>query len=57
MKVITEAIKAIENKEETCWAMIRVFLENRNAHGLHTMSVEIQALQRAKAELVKLHEA
>ena len=57
MKVINEAIKAIENKEETCWAMIRVFLENRNAHGLHTMSVEIQALQRAKAELEKLYEA
>lgn len=57
MKVINEAIKAIENKEETCWAMIRVFLENRNAYGLHNMSVEIQALQRAKAELAKLYEA
>lgn len=57
MKAIRDAIKSLENKEETCWAMSRVFLENRDAHGLHDMGVEIQSLQRAKAELEKLYEA
>ena len=57
MKAIRDAIKSLENKEETCWAMSRVFLENKNAYGLHNMSVEIQSLQRAKAELEKLYEA
>jgi len=56
MKAIRDAIKSLDNREETCWAMARVFLENRDAHGLHDMGVEIQALQRAKAELVKLGE-
>ena len=57
MKAIRDAIKSLENREETCWAMSRVFLENRDAHGLHDMGVEIQSLQRAKAELEKLYEA
>jgi hypothetical protein len=36
---------------EVCWAMAKVFLDNRDAHGIHDMGVEIQALQRAVAEL------
>ena len=54
MKTIRDAIKTLDTREETCWAMSRVFLENRDAHGLHDMGVEIQALQRAKAELANL---
>lgn len=57
MKMFRDAIKSLENREETCWAMSRVFLENKDAHGLHDMGVEIQALQRAKSELAKLYEA
>lgn len=57
MKAICEAIKTLENREEICWAMSRVFLENKDAHGLHDMGVEIQALQRAKIELQKLYES
>jgi len=57
MKAIRNAIKAIESREEICWAMSRVFLENKDAHGLHDMGIEIQALQRAKVELEKLDEA
>jgi hypothetical protein len=57
MKAIHEAIKTLENREEICWAMSRVFLENRDAHGIHDMGVEIQALQRAKFELQKLYES
>ena len=55
MRAIREAIKSLDAREETCWAMSRVFLENRDAHGLHDMGVEIQALQRAKLELEKLY--
>lgn len=57
MKVIREAVKTLDAREETCWAMTRVFLQNRDAHGVHDMGVEIQALQRAKAELEKLYES
>jgi hypothetical protein len=56
MKAIREAIKSLDNREETCWAMARVFLENRDAHGVMDMGAELQSLQRAKAELVKLGE-
>lgn len=56
MKAIRDAIKTLDTREETCWAMSRVFLENKDAHGLHDMGVEIQALQRARAELLKLGE-
>jgi hypothetical protein len=31
--------------------MAEVFLQNRDAHGIHDMGVEIQALQRAIAEI------
>jgi hypothetical protein len=34
--------------------MARVFLENRDAHGIHDMGVEIQALQRAILEVRRL---
>lgn len=57
MKAIRNSIKTIETREEICWAMARVFLENKDAHGLHDMGVEIQSLQRAKIELEKLYEA
>jgi hypothetical protein len=37
--------------------MASVFLGNNDAHGLHDMGVEIQALQRAINELEKLIDA
>jgi hypothetical protein len=49
-------IESIQNREDACWMMSKVFLENKDAHGLHDMGVEIQALQRAKSELEKLLE-
>lgn len=48
-----DLLNSIIQREEICWQMSRVFLENRDAHGLHDMGVEIQALQRAKQELEK----
>lgn len=43
-------------REEKCWDMAEVFLMNKDAHGIHDMGVEIQALQRAIAELKKLQQ-
>jgi hypothetical protein len=31
--------------------MAKVFLENKDAHGIHDMGVELQALQRAIVEV------
>ena len=36
--------------------MSKVFLENKDAHGLHDMGVEIQSLERALAELEAIEE-
>lgn len=33
--------------------MAKVYLENKDSHGLHDMGVEIQALERAAEELRK----
>lgn len=54
MSLVSELIKSLSEREKACWAMAKVFLENRDAHGLHDMGVEIQALQRAKQELEKI---
>jgi hypothetical protein len=44
----------LQSREETCWAMAKVFLDNHDPHGLHDMGVEIQALQRAITEVQKI---
>ena len=46
-----EAIDTLKHRENVCWDMAEVFLMNKDAHGLHDMGVEIQALQRAITEL------
>lgn len=51
-----EALDSLGYREMICWDMAEVFLQNKDAHGLHDMGVEIQALQRAKLELEKLSE-
>ena len=43
-------------RENICWDMAEVFLQNRDAHGIHDMGVEIQALQRAITEIKRLNE-
>ena len=53
----TKEQAALDNlgyREAKCWDMAEVFLMNKDAHGLHDMGVEIQALQRARAELENL---
>lgn len=54
MIILEKHIASIEQREATCWQMAAMFLENRDAHGLHDSGVEIQALQRALTELRKL---
>jgi hypothetical protein len=49
--MINERIEKIKERIDICWKMSGVFLENKDAHGLHDMGVEIQALQRALDEL------
>jgi len=49
--MINERIENIKKRIDICWQMSGVFLENKDAHGLHDMGVEIQALQRALDEL------
>ena len=44
-------ILKLKERESICWSMAKVFLENKDAHGIHDMGVEIQALQRAITEL------
>lgn len=50
---VSNILLSLSNREAACWAMAKVFLENCDAHGLHDMGVEIQALQRAKQEIEK----
>ncbi len=52
--MIQDSLNSLVEREKACWAMAKVFLENEDAHGIHDMGVEIQALQRAIAELKKL---
>lgn len=50
----SEILASLKAREDSCWGMAASFLENRDAHGLHDMGVEIQALQRAAAEVGKI---
>lgn len=49
-----EAIDSLRWREEKCWDMAEVFLQNRDAHGVMDMGAELQSLQRAIAELQKI---
>lgn len=51
---VHEAIASIEARIVKCWQMAEMYLQNEDAHGLHDTGVEVQALQRALAELERL---
>jgi hypothetical protein len=51
---IEKTLSLLKERESICWDMARVFLENKDAHGIHDMGVELQALQRTISEFVKL---
>lgn len=46
-----DILRSLERRKETCWQTAAMFLENKDSHGLHDMGVEIQALERAIAEV------
>lgn len=48
---VSQKISELEDRKATCWEMARVFLDNKDAHGIHDMGVEVQALDRAIIEL------
>jgi hypothetical protein len=45
---------SLKERKVACWAMAKVFLLNEDAHGIHDMGVEIQALDRAIKEIENL---
>jgi hypothetical protein len=49
-----QLMKDIDERIETTWKMVDLFSKNRDAHGVMDMGAELQALQRAKAELDKV---
>lgn len=51
---INKVISDLSRRIQVCWDMAEVFLKNKDAHGIHDMGVEIQALQRALDEVSKL---
>jgi hypothetical protein len=51
-----DALDNLQYRENVCWDMAEVFLQNRDAHGIHDMGVEIQALQRTITEIKRLNE-
>jgi hypothetical protein len=51
-----ESLDSLKYREKICWDVADVFLQNKDAHGIHDMGVEIQALQRAITEIEKLGE-
>ena len=57
--MITKEQATLDNlqyREKICWDMAEVFLQNKDAHGIHDMGVEIQALQRAITEIKRITE-
>ena len=48
---IDEQITLLRQRENTCWAMLEIFLNARDPHGCHDLGVEVQALQCAIREL------
>jgi len=50
----TQILFSLEERENICWQMAKVFLENKDAHGVMDMGAELQSLQRAIQEVKKL---
>jgi hypothetical protein len=50
----TQVLLSLEQREDICWQMAKVFLENKYAHGVMDRGAELQELQRAIQEVRKL---
>ena len=51
LPAIHDRIASLAEREATCWQMAKMFLDQRDPHGLHDIGVEIEGLRRAQAEL------
>ena len=51
---LLEQIISLELREGQAWEAAKLFMTNRDAHGLHDIGVEIEGLRRARTELEKL---
>jgi hypothetical protein len=51
---IHDRLANLAEREATCWQMAKMFLDQRDPHGLHDIGVEIEGLRRAQAELKEL---
>lgn len=56
MSCKTQVLLSLQQREDICWQMAKVFLENKDAHGVMDMGAELQSLQRAIKEIQKLGE-
>jgi hypothetical protein len=56
MTCYTKVLCSLQEREKICWDMAKVFLENKDAHGVMDMGAELQSLQRAIQEIKRLGE-
>ncbi len=56
MSCRTQVLLSLKQREDICWQMAKVFLVNKDAHGVMDMGAELQSLQRAIQEVEKLGE-
>lgn len=54
MTKIDSAIESLREREEAAWGMAKMYLLNRDAHGVMDAGSELEALKRAIMELSAL---
>jgi hypothetical protein len=52
---IEKRLASLKAREEIAWGMAKMFLENRDAHGVMDAGSELEALKRAIAEVEHLY--
>lgn len=51
---VADALASVDARIESLWAIVATFAANRDPHGVMDMGAELQALYRARAELLRL---
>lgn len=51
---VSAALASIDARIESTWTAVELFTKNRDPHGVMDMGAELQALQRARLELLQL---
>lgn len=52
---VKDILAGLKQREEHCWLMVKVFMDNRDAHGVMDMGAELQSLDRATKEVEKIN--